>query len=141
MFEHVGQRNLVSYFTAIRRLLAADGRALVHTILRQTRQDTSPWMNKYIFPGGYIATIQDTVAATRKAGLELAHEPFIHKSFHYAQTLRLWHKRFEKAWPKLDRARYDERFRRMWNYYLLGSVAAFEINDMYVGQLLLKKAG
>ncbi len=139
MFEHVGQRNLVGYFAAIRRMLAADGCALVHTILRQVREDTSPWMKKYIFHGGYIPTLRETIAAARKVGLELAHGPFIHESFNYAQTLRLWHERFNEAWPRLDKTRYDERFRRMWNYYLIGSKTAFDINGLYVGQLLLKK--
>ncbi len=140
MFEHVGPENFVGYFMAIRQLLAPGGRSLVHTILRPTRDETNPWITKYIFPGGYIPTLEDTLAAARKAGLELAHEPFIHESFHYSQTLRLWHERFNEAWPNLDRTRYDERFHRMWNYYLLCSQMGFDVSDMYVGQLLLKQA-
>jgi cyclopropane-fatty-acyl-phospholipid synthase len=54
--------------------------------------------------------------------------------------LRRWRANFNDAWPQLESARYDERFRRMWNYYLAGSEAAFDVNRMYVGQVLLKKA-
>lgn len=141
MFEHVGAKHFVEYFDAVRRMLADDGQALVHSIMRKERCDTSPWFQKYIFPGGYIPTLQDTVAAAREAGLELAHEPFIHESFHYAETLRRWRQNFNEAWPALDRDRYDPHFRRMWNFYLAGSEAGFDENGLYVGQVLLKKAG
>ena len=125
----------------VRRMLADDGSALVHSIMRPKRRDTSPWIQKYIFPGGYIPTLDDTVAAARAAGLELRREPFVHESFHYAETLRRWRANFNDAWPQLENSRYDERFRRMWNYYLAGSEAAFDVNGMFVGQVLLKKAG
>ena len=140
MFEHVGAKHFVEYFDAVRRMLSDDGQALIHTIMRQRRCETSPWFQKYIFPGGYIPTLEDTVAAAREAGLELAHEPYIHESFHYAETLRRWRRNFNEAWPELDPSRYDPRFRRMWNFYLAGSEAGFDENGMYVGQLLLRKA-
>jgi cyclopropane-fatty-acyl-phospholipid synthase len=141
MFEHVGAKHFVDYFDAVHRLLADGGQALVHSIMRLQRCETSPWMQKYIFPGGYIPTLEDTVAAAREAGLELAHAPFIHESFHYAETLRRWRQNFNETWPALDRDRYDPHFRRMWNFYLAGAEAAFDENGMFVGQILLKKAG
>lgn len=140
MFEHVGAKHLTEYFDAVRRMLADDGTALIHSIMRLERKDTGAWVQKYIFPGGYIPTLQDTVAAARMAGLRLAHKPFIHDSFHYAETLRRWRANFNDAWPQIKSSRYDERFHRMWNYYLAGSEAAFDVNGMYVGQVLLKKA-
>ncbi len=140
MFEHVGAKHFVEYFDAVRRMLADDGQALVHSIMRKERCDTSPWFQKYIFPGGYIPTLEDTVAAAREAGLELAHEPFVHESFHYSETLRRWRRNFNEAWPALDRDRYDPHFRRMWNFYLAGSEAGFDENGLFVGQVLLKKA-
>jgi cyclopropane-fatty-acyl-phospholipid synthase len=140
MFEHVGVRHFVDFFDAVRRMLAQDGRVLVHSIMRRERCETSAWIQKYIFPGGYIPTLEDTVAAAREAGLELAHEPFIHDSFHYAETLRRWRRNFNEAWPGLDRTRYDPRFHRMLNFYLAGSEAGFDENGMFVGQILLKKA-
>lgn len=140
MFEHVGPKNFTAYFRAVRKLMKDDGRALVHSIMRPTRANTSAWILKYIFPGGYIPTLEDTIVAARQAGLELAHEPFIHDSFHYAETLRRWRHNFNEAWPALNRRHYDERFRRMWEFYLCGSKAAFDVNGMYVGQVLLRKA-
>jgi len=140
MFEHVGAKHFEEYFGAIKRMLADDGRALVHSIMRLNREETSPWILKYIFPGGYIPTLADTIASARAAGLELAHEPFIHESFHYAETPRRWRANFNDAWPRLKHGDYDERFRRMWNFYLAASEASFDVNGMYVAQVLLKKA-
>lgn len=140
MFEHVGAKHFGEYFGAIRHMLAVHGQALVHSIMRRERAETSSWIAKYIFPGGYIPTLDDTLAAARDSGLELAHEPFVQKSFHYAETLRRWRRNFNDAWPGLDHERYDDRFRRMWNFYLAGSEAAFDENGMYVAQILLKKA-
>jgi len=139
MFEHVGRKHFVEYFTAVQRLLRDNGFALIHSIMRPERGETSAWIKKYIFPGGYIPTVDDATAAAREAGLELAQEPFIHESFHYAETLRRWRHNFNKAWPRLDHGHYDERFRRMWNFYLCGSEAAFDANGLFVGQILLKK--
>ena len=140
MFEHVGAKHFTEYFDAISHMLADDGQALVHSIMRRERSETSSWIRKYIFPGGYIPTLEDTIAAARESGLNLAHEPFVQDSFHYAETLRRWRRNFNEAWPRLDRDRYDDRFRRMWNFYLAGSEAGFDENGMYVAQILLRKA-
>lgn len=141
MFEHVGVSHFVEYFDAVHRMLADDGQALIHSIMRLEREETSPWFQKYIFPGSYLPTLDDMIAAARKAGLELAHEPYIHESFHYAETLRHWRRNFDKAWPSLVSTHYDQRFRRMWNYYLAAAEAGFDESGMFVGQILLKKAG
>lgn len=141
MFEHVGARHFAEYFNAIRQMLADDGQALVHSIMRRDPSETSDWIRKYIFPGGYIPTLDDTLAAAGEAGLALACPPFIHDSFHYAETLRRWRRNFNDSWPELDRAHYDRRFHRMWNFYLAGAEAAFDENGMFVGQLLLRKSG
>lgn len=139
MFEHVGAKHFVEYFDAIRRMLTDGGQAVVHSIMRRERSETSRWIQKYIFPGGYIPTLDDTVSAAREAGLKLAHEPFIHESFHYAETLRRWRKNFNEAWSGLDHDRYDSRFQRMWNFYLAGSEAGFDANGLFVGQVLVRK--
>jgi len=139
MFEHVGTRHLVDYFASIHRMLRNDGRALVHSIMRPARCETSPWIEKYIFPGGYIPTLDETMDAAQKAGLAPVREPFIHDSFHYAETLRLWRRNFLAAWPNLNRRRYDERFRRMWEFYLAGAQASFTEGGNFVAQILLKK--
>jgi cyclopropane-fatty-acyl-phospholipid synthase len=140
MFEHVGEKHFDDFFGVVRGLLADDGRVLLHSIMRRERCETSAWTQKYIFPGGYIPTLEDTIVAARRAGLEPAHEPFIHDSFHYAETLRRWRQNFNEAWPGLDRTRYDPQFHRMWNFYLAGSEAGFDENGLFVSQILLKKA-
>lgn len=139
MFEHVGRRHFVDYFRAIRDLLKPGGRALVHSIVRPRPGYTSPWIDKYIFPGGYIPSLGEMTNSAVAAGLRMAADPFIHESFHYANTLRHWRRRFNEAYPSLDQSHYDERFRRMWNFYLAGSEAAFDANGFCVAQVLVEK--
>jgi cyclopropane-fatty-acyl-phospholipid synthase len=140
MFEHVGRHQFVDYFRAIRDLLKPGGRALVHSIVRPIPGYTSPWIDKYIFPGGYIPSLGEMTKSAVAAGLRMAADPFIHESFHYANTLRHWRRRFNEAYPSLDHSHYDERFRRMWNFYLAGSEAAFDANGFCVAQVLVEKA-
>ncbi len=139
MFEHVGRHHFVDYFRAIRDLLKPGGRALVHSIVRPRPGYTSPWIDKYIFPGGYIPSLGEMTKSAVAAGLRLSVEPFIHESFHYANTLRHWRRRFNEAYPSLDHSHYDERFRRMWNFYLAGSEAAFDTTGFCVAQVLVEK--
>jgi cyclopropane-fatty-acyl-phospholipid synthase len=138
MFEHVGRRHFVEYFTAIRKLLTANGRVLVHTICKPSKQWTSAWIDKYIFPGGYIPHIDEMVDAAQSAGLVLAAPPYKHDGFHYAETLRRWRRRFEHAYPTLDQKVYNRRFKRMWRFYLAGSEGAFAGNGFYVAQAIFK---
>lgn len=141
MFEHVGRRHFVEYFEAIKRLLKPGGAALVHSIIRPRPGYTSPWIDKYIFPGGYIPTLNEMTNSAQKAGLRLSADPYIHESFNYANTLRHWRRRFNEAYPTLDHGHYDENFRRMWNFYLAGSEAAFDANGFFVAQVRVEKAG
>jgi cyclopropane-fatty-acyl-phospholipid synthase len=140
MFEHVGKHQFVTYFRAIKTMLKSGGAALVHTIVKPHQGTTSPWIDKYIFPGGYIPTVGELVTSATQAGLRLTAEPFIHESFHYANTLRHWRRRFNENYPSLDPRRYDARFRRMWNFYLAGSEAAFDATDFQVAQVRVEKA-
>ncbi|MBO88978.1 MAG: hypothetical protein CMP14_05610 [Rickettsiales bacterium] len=78
------------------------------------------------------------VEAAESAGLKLVSAPFLHKSQNYARTLELWRERFNAAYPVLDHNRYDERFRRMWNFYLAGSQAAFEALNYEVAQIVVE---
>ena len=141
MFEHVGRRHFVDYFRAIAAMLKPGGRALVHSIMRPVPGYTSPWIDKYVFPGGYIPTLQETVNSAKAAGLILPREPYIQDSFHYANTLRHWRRRFNENYALLDHEHYDQRFRRMWNFYLAGSEAAFDANGFHVAQVVLEKKG
>lgn len=139
MFEHVGQRHFIDYYKAINRMLKPGGRALVHSIIKPTRSRTNAWIAKYIFPGGMIPRLDDMTVSAEAAGLVLPHEPFVHEGRQYATTLRHWRKRFNENFAVLNHERYDERFRRLWNFYLAGSEAAFDAIGYQVAQVVAEK--
>ncbi len=131
MLEHVGVPHMRTYFNRVRDLLAPDGVALIHTIGRTTPpSSTSPWLRKYIFPGGYIPAVSEVVPAIERAGLYLADLEVLHGS-HYARTLSAWRARFEQHREAI-RARFDDRFLRMWRYYLGLSETGFRELGMVV---------
>jgi cyclopropane-fatty-acyl-phospholipid synthase len=135
MFEHVGVPHYGQYFAAVSDRLAPSGVALIHTIGRMRPPGvTSPWIEKYIFPGGYIPALSEMTAAIEKQALYMTDVEIWR--LHYAETLRHWHDRFvgneEKA-----RALYDDRFCRMWRYYLLASELTFRHNWQCVFQVQL----
>ncbi|WP_300549822.1 cyclopropane-fatty-acyl-phospholipid synthase family protein [Roseovarius sp.] len=135
MFEHVGQPHYNAYFDTIHRLLAPKGVALIHTIGRAGPPGaTSPWITKYIFPGGYCPAMSETLAAIERNNLVTADVEVWR--MHYAQTLRHWHDRFMANIDKV-RALYDDRFCRMWRYYLIASELTFRLNDQVVFQFQL----
>jgi cyclopropane-fatty-acyl-phospholipid synthase len=137
MFEHVGVNHFDSFFRTVRDRLADDGVALVHTIGRASPPGaTSPFIRKYIFPGGYIPSLSEIVPVIERTGLWLTDLEVLR--LHYALTLREWRERFLAA---RDRARalYDERFCRMWEFYLAGSEVAFRSMRCVVFQLQLTK--
>lgn len=124
MLEHVGLPQFSTYFSRVHELLAPDGVALIHTIGNLARPHaTSPWLDRYIFPGGYIPAQSELAPAIEAARLSTT-DVEIWRG-HYGPTLRAWRNRFEAA---LDwvRTRYDERFVRMWRFYLCACEAAFE---------------
>jgi cyclopropane-fatty-acyl-phospholipid synthase len=139
MFEHVGTRHYKEYFDAVYMLLKPGGRAVIHSIVKDTTTRTNPWLRKYIFPGGQAPHIIDMTNAAQAAGLVVPHSPYEHIGYNYSETLRHWRKQFEDAWPKLDHSRYDERFRRMWLYYLSGSEASFDALGTRVAQVVVEK--
>jgi cyclopropane-fatty-acyl-phospholipid synthase len=129
MFEHVGVPNYRTYFSSIRDLLAQDGVALVHTIGRRSPPSlTNVWIRKNIFPGGYIPSLSETAAAIEQTGLFITDIEFLR--LHYAHTLKVWRERFRAEWEAVA-AMYDERFCRMWEYYLASSELGFRaMGDM-----------
>ena len=132
MFEHVGVPHYREYFRAIRERLAPGGVALVHTIGRSTPPAcTNAWLAKYIFPGGYCPALSESSAAIEKEGLVITDVEVWR--LHYAETLRHWLTRFE---ANIDAARalYDDRFCRMWRFYLL----ACEMSFRYGGQVVFQ---
>lgn len=137
MFEHVGVRQYRAYFEAVRRNLAADGVALIHTIGRSDPPGgTNPWIRKYIFPGGYCPALSETMAAVERERLIACDVEVLR--FHYAETLKLWRQRFENRRAEIA-AMFDERFCRMWEFYLIGSEMAFRHESQVVFQLQLAR--
>lgn len=137
MFEHVGCGHYDEFFRQIASLLAEDGVALLHTIGRADGAGaTSPWIDRYIFPGGYIPALSEIMPAVERAGLYVTDIEVWR--LHYAYTLRAWRERFE---ARLDdvRAMFDERFCRMWRFYLAASEAAFRYGGHEVFQIQLAR--
>ncbi len=141
MFEHVGAKNHEIFFENVRTMLKPGGKALIHTILspKPVYEPTTMWLDKYIFPGGCIPYLPAMLEKAEHAGLKLVIDPYIHSSYHYAETLRRWRKNFLRNANKLDREKYNQRFRRMWNYYLSSCEAGFDGSGLYVGQVVLER--
>jgi cyclopropane-fatty-acyl-phospholipid synthase len=138
MFEHVGPRHYGEFFKTVRRLLTDDGAALLHTIgARVDGGGVNAWMEKYIFPGGYVPTLSETTAAVEKAKLWPTDVEILR--LHYAHTLDHWLRRFrQNRAAALDI--YDEAFCRMWEFYLAGCAMSFRHGDLMVMQIQLSKS-
>ena len=137
MFEHVGVPNYQEYFDTVARLLDEDGVAVIHSIGRNSPPNrTQPWVRKYIFPGGYIPALSEVLPAIERAGLWVTDMEVLR--LHYAETLRHWRERF-LAQRGEALAMYDERFCRMWEFYLACSEVAFRELGHMVFQLQLTK--
>ena len=137
MFEHVGVAHYRTYFDTLRNRLNPDGIALVHAIGRADPPgSTDPWLRKYIFPGGYCPALSEVLAVVERSGLWVTDIEILR--LHYAETLRHWLERFQ---ANRDRAQaiYDERFCRMWEFYLAVCEAAFRNGPMMVFQLQLAR--
>ena len=138
MFEHVGLPHYDTYFQRIQDLLAPDGVALVHTIGRCAVPDaTNPWISKHIFPGGYVPSMSEVLPAIEKADLWLDDVETLR--LHYATTLRHWYERFQSNRDKVA-AIYDDRFVRMWRFYLVASEQTFRFGPQAVFQFQLSRA-
>ncbi len=137
MFEHVGVNQYKAFFRGLSDRLAPDGIALLHSIGRMDGPgSTNPWLRKYIFPGGYSPALSEVVPEVESARLWITDIEILR--LHYAETLRLWRRRFEQNRDRV-RALYDERFCRMWEMYLVGSELAFRRDICLVFQMQLAK--
>lgn len=137
MFEHVGPKHYQAFFATVARRLTADGVALIHSIgARRDGGGTNPWMRKYIFPGGYIPTPSEALKAVEQTGLWTTDVEILR--LHYAYTLERWLARFRVAREHVE-ALYDERFCRMWEFYLVSCAMAFRHGDLMVMQMQLAK--
>ena len=137
MFEHVGVNHYRAFFDKLGDLMAPDGVALLHTIGRTNGPGaTNPWVRKYIFPGGYAPAMSEVAAAIERSGLIITDVEVLR--LHYAETLKEWRTRFLKNWTKAA-ALYDERFCRMWEFYLACFEMAFRYDNLVVFQFQLTK--
>ncbi len=138
MFEHVGHKNYRSYFEVARRCLKPDGLSVLHCIgSNGTPSQPDPWIEKYIFPNSMIPAASQVTEALENL--------FVVEDWHnfgadYDRTLTAWHANFDAAWPELSKT-YDERFRRMWHFYLACSAAIFRSRRDQLWQLTLSPDG
>jgi cyclopropane-fatty-acyl-phospholipid synthase len=138
MFEHVGRMNHAAFLDGVRRHLAEDGVFLLHTIGGEgTQGGCDPWINKYIFPNGELPSLAQVSAMLKGR--------FVMEDWHnfgadYDNTLMAWHANFTEHWPALQ-DRFDQRFFRMWSYYLLSCAGAFRARNLQLWQLVLSPKG
>lgn len=138
MFEHVGAKNYDTFFEVAARCLKDDGLFLLHTIgNKKPAFATDPWIDKYIFPNGLIPALSQISAAAEK---QFIIEDVHNFSYDYYRTLKVWYRNFVAAWPELSSS-YSERFRRMWEYYLLTCAGGFKARKLQLFQLVLSKKG
>ena len=138
MFEHVGYKNYRTFMKIAHKCLQPEGRFLLHTIAGNSSYSTTdPWINKYIFPNSMLPSAKQISAASE--GL------FILEDLHsfgeyYDRTLMAWHNNFKRNWAQLKEL-YDERFYRMWNYYILACAGSFRARRLQLWQIVFSKEG
>ena len=137
MFEHVGYGNHLEFFTKLSELLSDDGVALLHSIGRSGPPGAvMPWLRKYIFPGSYIPALSETFAAVELSGLRVTDLEILRR--HYAETLLHWEKRFQENRQQVAEL-FDERFCRMWEFYLSAVEVGFRYGKQMVFQMQVSK--
>jgi cyclopropane-fatty-acyl-phospholipid synthase len=137
MFEHVGRPNYQAFFDVLADRLTDDGVAVIHSIGRfRGPSATDAFTAKYIFPGGYIPALSEVTPVVERSGLKITDIEILR--LHYAYTLHGWYQRFQAARAEMA-ALYDERFCRMWEYYLAGAEMGFRYGEHMNFQLQLAK--
>jgi cyclopropane-fatty-acyl-phospholipid synthase len=137
MFEHVGVGHYNTFFQKSAEMLKDDGVMVLHSIGRSEGPSvTNPWIAKYIFPGGYIPAVSEVMEAIQRSGLLICDLEILR--LHYAETLKAWRERFMAHRDEVERI-YDQRFVRMWEFYLACSEMAFREQNLMVMQYQLTK--
>ena len=137
MFEHVGVDHYDTFFRRCAELLTDDGVMMLHSIGRPEGPGiTNPWIAKYIFPGGYIPALSEVLPAIERAGLLVSDIEILR--LHYAETLKAWRERFMARREEAVRL-YDERFARMWEFYLASSEMSFRKQNVMNFQIQITK--
>ncbi|MBK5143401.1 cyclopropane fatty acyl phospholipid synthase [Budviciaceae bacterium BWR-B9] len=138
MFEHVGPKNYHTYFDVVARNLKPNGLFLLHTIgSKQTKVNVDPWIHKYIFPNGCLPSVTNIAQNSEK---HFVMEDLYNFGADYDHTLMAWYKRFAQGWGELS-GQYDERFKRMFTYYLNACAGAFRARDIQLWQILFSPKG
>jgi cyclopropane-fatty-acyl-phospholipid synthase len=137
MLEHVGPKNLKTFFDTCDRLLVPNGMMLHHTIgSTVSKHHTDPFFDRYIFPGGVLPSLaQFSKAAEPQWVIEDVHN----FGPDYDRTLMAWNANIEARWNEIPH--YDERFRRMWRFYVLGSAAGFRARSLQLWQIVMRRQG
>ncbi len=136
MIEHVGKEHLEEYFSTIKSLLNEGGASLLHCITGYQEAGTNSWINKYIFPGGYIPAIYELIKLMAENSFYLIDLESLRE--HYTRTLEHWALNFEKALPLIQTMK-DEAFIRMWRLYLNSCAASFHCGNLDLHQFLFSK--
>lgn len=136
MFEHVGKDNMSQYFRAVEQMLRPGGLSLLHTITRHREGAVNPWLQKYIFPWGYIPSLREVVIELPEHDFYLLDAESLR--LHYARTTGAWAKNFETVVEQV-RQTYGDEFVRMWRLYLTGCSVSFESAGLDIHQLLFSK--
>jgi cyclopropane-fatty-acyl-phospholipid synthase len=138
LMEHVGYKNHRTYMRVVNRCLKEDGIAFIHTIGGNASFTTGePWSDKYVFPNAVLPSIAQLGAAMENL---FVMEDWQNIGPDYDPTLMAWHAKFEQAWPQLKQ-QYDDRFYRMWRYYLLSSAGGFRSRNQQVWQIVFTRVG
>ena len=136
MFEHVGKNRLRLFFKKVNDAMDEDGLFLLHTIGKVHTEETGKWIRTFIFPGGYIPSLPETINAFKGYNFNLI--DIDDWRLHYYLTLKDWQRRFNSKSREIEE-KYGERFVRMWNLYLIGSAVSFYIASNHVFEILLSK--
>lgn len=136
MLEHVGKDNLKDYFSTIDTLLNEKGLSLLHCITGIREGGTNTWIDKYIFPGGYIPALKDLISNIADKRFEVLDVESLRR--HYGKTLEHWAANFEKALPEISKTK-DETFIRMWRLYLYACAASFNCGNISIHQIVFTK--
>lgn len=138
MFEHVGYKNYPTFMETVHRCLKDNGLFLLHTIASNTTTHScDPWFDKYIFPNGMLPSAKQMTEATEKY---FVLEDWHNFGAHYDKTLMAWYENFRNTWPELQDT-YDDRFFRMWKYYLLSLAGGFRARHIQLWQIVFSPYG
>ncbi|MFZ1812327.1 MAG: cyclopropane-fatty-acyl-phospholipid synthase family protein [Candidatus Saccharimonadales bacterium] len=136
MMEHVGRGNMPVFFRAVDQLLKPGCVSVIHFITQHTETDNDPWIDKYIFPGGYLQSIRNVVAELPRYGFYLTDYESLR--MHYAMTCREWRRRYNRHHKEVVEM-FDEQFYRMWDFWLACSEASFEYGNIDLSQFVFTK--